>query len=143
MKRRFLLGVILAAGVWGLTGCVSTLDGRHRAAVPFVNDTLVTLYERTPKECWTATRDVLAHRGQIASEDFQRNTIEAAVAQRRVWVRVEPFDQPPRQVTRVSIQVRGKAGGTDMDLAAQIQTEIAVRLATDNLAPATTTGTAR
>ena len=136
MKLRFLVGAILAVCTLWLTGCVSTLDGRHRAGVRFVNDTLVDLYERSPKECWTATKDVLSHNGQIVSEDFQRNTIQASVADKTVWVKIEPVDQ---RVTRVSVQVRGKAGGGDMEMAAQTKTQIAVRLATGNLTPATGT----
>jgi hypothetical protein len=130
MKLRFLVCVVVLVGTLGLTGCVSTLDGRHQVGWPLSDDTLVSLYERTPKECWTASKDVLTHDGQIVAEDFQRNTIEASRANKSVWVRVEPVDQ---KVTRVTIQVRS----ADMELAAQIQTEIAVRLATGNLTPAT------
>lgn len=134
MKRRILLAVVGVVSLVWVSGCVSTLDGRYRAGVPFVNDRLENLYERSLKECWAAAKDVLAHRGQIASEDFQRNTIEASIHKRRVWVRVEPVDQ---RVTRVTIQVRGPAGAPDMDLTSQLRTEIAVRLATGTLTPAT------
>lgn len=130
MKLRIFLGSILAVCTLWLTGCVGTLDGRHEVGWPLNDDTLISLYERTPKECWTASRDVLAHDGQIVAEDFQRNTIEAAKANKTIYVRIEPVDL---KVTRVTIQVRG----ADMELAAQIQTEIAVRLATGNLTPAT------
>jgi hypothetical protein len=134
MKGRIGLVMVGVLGLVWLSGCVSTLDGRYRPGVPFVNDRLENLYERSVKECWTAAKDVLSHRGQIANEDYQRNTIEASIDKRHAWVRIQPVDQ---RVTRVTIQVRGPAGGPDMDLASQLRTEIAVRLATGTLAPAT------
>ena len=115
-----------------LTGCVSTVDGRHRAGVPFIKDEVEGRYERPVLECWAAAKDVLAFNGQLTSEDHQRSTLQATVNQGNVWVKVEPLDQ---KVTRVIIQTR-KSGGTDRQLAAEIKSQIAIRLATGNLTPA-------
>jgi hypothetical protein len=41
--------------------------------------------------------------------------------------------------TRILVQARGKAGGADMEMAAFIDKQIAVRLASGNLTPATPT----
>jgi hypothetical protein len=63
-----------------------------------------------------------------------RSTLEASVNTRTVWVKVEPADQ---QTTRVVVQARTKSGGTDLELASEIDKQIAIRLATGNLSPAT------
>ena len=135
-KCTLLLIVALAAGI--LTGCVGTVDGRHRAGMPLVNDRVQATYERSPQEIWTAAKDVIAHNGVLTSEDVLKATLEGAVDARRVWVRVEPVDG---KVTRVTVQVRTKAGGTDVPLAGEIDKQIALRLATGNLSPAQATTT--
>jgi hypothetical protein len=140
MKRRFLLCVGALAGVLWLSGCVSTVDGRHRAGVPFIKDTIEGRYERPVLECWAAAKDVLTHNGQLASEDHQRSSLQASINERTVWVKVEPLDQ---KVTRVIVQTRGKGGGSDLELASEIDKQIAVRLATGNLSPSSPARPAR
>jgi hypothetical protein len=110
------------------------MDGRHRAAVPFVKDKVEALYERPPQQVWTAAKDVLRYNGTLVSDDTLRATLEAVVSQRRVWVHVDPVDA---RVTRVRVQVRTRGGGTDMEMAGEIDKQIAIRLATGNLTPAT------
>ena len=85
---------------------------------------------------WAAAKDVLKFNGTLYSEDHLRSTLEASVDTRTVWVKVEPVDQ---RITKVSVQVRTKAGGADIALAGEIDKEIAVRLATGNLTPASKT----
>lgn len=116
----------------GLTGCVETVDGRHRAAIPLRADKVEGRYERSPAELWTAAKDVLKHQGTLTSEDTLRNVLEANVDERRVWVKVEEFDS---KITRVIVQARTKGGSGDMEMAAFIDKQIAVRLATGNLTP--------
>jgi hypothetical protein len=85
-------------------------------------------------EIWQAAKDVLSFNGKLYSEDVMRSTLEASVNTRTVWVKVEPADQ---QTTRVVVQARTKSGGTDLELASEIDKQIALRLATGNLSPAT------
>ena len=115
------------------SGCVNTVDGRHQAGVPFVADKIQARYERPPQEIWTAAKDVLSYQGKLYSEDRIQNTLEAAVDTRTVWVKVDPVDE---KVTSVTVQARTKGGGTDRALAAEIDKQIAVRLASGNLTPA-------
>ena len=68
------------------------------------------------------------------SEDHQRSTLQANINKRVVWVKVEPLDN---KVTRVIIQARTSAGGSDKDLNAELKAQITARLATGNLSPAT------
>jgi len=126
----FLAGVVLAGA---LTGCVGTVDGRHRMGMPLVNDRITASYERAPQEIWTAAKDVISYNGVLTSEDVLKATLEGAVDARKVWIKVEPVDT---KVTRVVVQVRSKAGGTDVALAGELDKQIALRLATGNLAPA-------
>jgi hypothetical protein len=117
-----------------ISGCVTSIDGRQRAGVPFVKDRLESRYERSPMEIWQAAKDVLNFNGKLYSEDVMRSTLEASVNTRTVWVKVEPADQ---HTTRVVVQARTKGGGTDLELASEIDKQIALRLATGNLTPAT------
>ena len=99
-----------------------------------MKDTTSRRYERATLEVWAAAKDVLKFNGTLYSEDTLRSTLEGSVDTKTVWIKVEPVDQ---RVTKVSVQVRKKSGAADLDLAGEIQTEIAVRLATGNLTPAT------
>ncbi len=131
MKTKMLLGLL--GGVVLLAGCVSTVNDRHAAAVPFVKDRFEGRYERPPDQVYAAAVDVLKFNGAIERESVinpgpnQAHTIEAKVNGRSVWVRVESVDP---KVTSVVVQVRTKGGGADLDLTQELQKEIAVKLAT-------------
>jgi hypothetical protein len=136
MKLKWIFSLALAVTALGVTGCVETIDGRHRAGVPIVRDRVEGRYDRTPADLWAAAKDVLKHQGTLVSEDTLKNVLEASIDERRVWVKVEEFDT---KTTRILVQARGKAGGADMEMAAYIDKQIAVRLASGNLTPATPT----
>jgi hypothetical protein len=129
-----LLALGLGGALLALTGCVGTLDGKHAGAIPFLNDKHESRYERTPEQVLTAARDTLAFNGVLKIDNLTGNTLEAKVDRRRVWILAEPVAST---MTRVVIQVRTKMGGTDKRLAADLDKQIAVRLATGNLSPAT------
>ncbi len=132
-KNCFLLLASLVGAVL-ISGCVSTVDGRREAGVPFLRDRVEGRYERPPMDVWAAAKDVLAFNGTLYGEDTLRSTLEASVDSKTVWVKVEAVDP---KITKVTVQVRAKGGGTDLALAGEIDKEIAVRLATGNLTPAT------
>jgi hypothetical protein len=132
MRLKWILFPALLAAVVFLSGCVETLDGRHRAGVPWVNDQIKSRYNRTPAECWAAAIDVLKFQGTVTSEDSLRSVIQAVVDERNVWVLINPYDG---KSTQVIVQARS-GGGTDMQMAAFIDKEIAVRIATGHLTPA-------
>jgi hypothetical protein len=97
-----------------------------------VKDRVEARYERPPMEIWAAAKDVLAYNGTLYSEDTLKSTLEASVNSRKVWVYVVPLDT---QVTQLVIQARTKAGGADVELAGELDKQIAIRLATGNLSP--------
>lgn len=115
-----------------LAGCVETVDGRHRAGMPMQKDRLVGRYERPIAEVFAAAEDVLRFHGTVSSADKVRNTLQGVVEGRNIWIAVEPVDT---QVSRVLVQAR-KSGLGDPDLAAYLDKEIAVRLITGKMNPA-------
>jgi hypothetical protein len=127
------------AAVLGLavlaTGCISTVDNRRAAGVPFVKDKIQARYERPMDQVFQAAKEVIQYNGALVQETTlqnQTNTVngmakvaEGKISQNTVWVRVEQAD--PR-VTAVTVQARTKGGGTDIDLAAEIDKQIALKL---------------
>lgn len=134
MKLKITLVCLLALLVCIGAGCVNTVDGRQQVGVPFIKDKKVALYERSPMEIWNAAKDVLNFNGRLYGEDVMQSTLEASVNTRTVWVKVEPVDGG---TTRVTVQARTKGGGSDLDLASDIDKQIALRLQSGNLTPAT------
>ncbi len=133
MKMKLLLLSAFCAGAVCLTGCINTLDGRQTMGVPLVKDTVTARYERPPLDIWAAAKDVLKNNGTLYSEDTLQSTLEASVDRKTVWVKVEPVDQ---RITKVTVQVRTKGGAADIALAGEIDKQIALRLVTGNLTPA-------
>lgn len=132
MKMKWILWL----GAWVMTlvisGCVTGLDGRQRPGMPLVKRTIESRYKRPATEIWTAAKDVLKYNGTLYSEDLLKSTLEGAVNERTVWVKVEELDP---QVTRVTVQTLTKGGLADLELAGEIDKQIAIRLATGNLTP--------
>jgi hypothetical protein len=113
-----------------LSGCVRTVDGRREAGIPLVKDKIVRVYERPVMQCWAAAKDVLNANGTVFSEDVMQSTVSAHVDTKTVRAKVESIEA---NMTRVTVQVRTKAGNTDLDLAGEIDKQIALRLATGQL----------
>ena len=113
-------------------GCVSTVDNRKEAGNPFVKDKIVRVYERPVMQCWDAAKQVLAANGAIFGEDVMQSTISARVDTRTVRVKVESIDP---KMTRITVQVRTKARNADLDLAGEIDKQIALLLTTGQLPP--------
>ena len=132
-KNVFVLLTISVLAIFA-GGCVSTVDSRREAGNPLVQDKIVRVYERPVMQCWAATKDVLNVNGTVFSEDVMQSTVSARVDTRTVRVKVESIDP---KMTRVTVQVRTKFGNSDLDLAGEIDKQIALRLATGQL-PAST-----
>ncbi len=130
MKTKIVMAfcgaLILAAG------CVSTVNDRKTAAVPFVKDRIEGRYERPVDQVFQAAKEVVGSLGNLTNEGTLYNqtntvkTVEGKVNQCNVWVRIEGLDP---KVTSVIVQVRTKGGGADIDLAAQVEKQIALKLA--------------
>jgi hypothetical protein len=108
------------------TGCVRTVDNRREYGNPLVKDRVVRVYERPVMQCWTAAKDVLAINGTVINEDVMQSTVSARVDTRTVRVKTEAVDS---KMTRVTTSVRTKMGNSDLDLAGEIDKQIALRLA--------------
>jgi hypothetical protein len=131
MKMKFCLLVAIAATL--TAGCINTVSGNKAGAVPLVRDRVEGRYERPAATVLQAAKEVLAYNGMVTAETKLATTnnipalaLEGKVNQRSVWVRVEQVD--PR-ISAVTVQARTKWGGRDLDLAHQLEKEIAVKLA--------------
>ena len=125
----FLGLAVLAAG------CVNTVSGRKTAGVPFIKDKIEAQYPRQMDQVYQAALEVIQFNGAVVNEGVlhgQTNavnnivkTIEGNVNQRTVWVRVQQIDS---KVTALTVQTRTSGGGSDVDLAAMIDKQIALKL---------------
>ena len=131
MKTKFfaLFAVATLAGTGALvTGCVETVDGRTQAGVPFVKDSIEGRYERSVPQVLEAARAVLKFNGKLTGDNSVNNSLVGRVNQTTVYVKVDEIDSA-KPVTRVVVQVRGGGGGTDIDLAHELEKQIALQLA--------------
>jgi hypothetical protein len=113
-------------------GCVSTVNDRKTAGVPFVKDKLENRYQRSVDTVYGASVDVMKRLGTISRESIinpgtnEVKAIEGKVNDRSIWIRVQAVDP---NVTAVTVQARTSAGGTDISLTHDISTQIAIKLA--------------
>ncbi|MEI6177232.1 MAG: DUF3568 family protein [Verrucomicrobiota bacterium] len=121
-----LLGMLVVA-----VGCISTVNDRSTAGVPFVKDKLENRYERPVSQVYSASVEVVGRLGTIARESVinpgtnEVKTIEGKVSERKVWVRVQAVDP---NITAVTVQARTSGGGADILLTHDIATQIALAL---------------
>ena len=131
MKTKML--VALLGAVLVVSGCIDTVAGRKKAGVPWLKDAVENRYERSVDQAFEAAKEVVKTDGVLNSESILHSetnavkTVEGKINQRDVWVRVESLNP---QVTSVKVQVRTQAGGSDIDLAHQVASEITAKLAT-------------
>lgn len=132
MKIKFLAALAGFIGaVIFITGCVGTVAGGKTGGTPFVKDKIEGQYERSVAEVLDAAKKVIVANGVLVKETTlhsETNTVQAIegkVNQRNVWVRVEPVDS---KVSAVTVQVRTQGGGSDIDLAHELEKQIALKL---------------
>jgi hypothetical protein len=124
------LAILLGAVIVG-AGCVNTVDERKTAGVPFIKDRVGGRYERSVDQVTQAAKQVVSANGVLINESTlydQTNavkTVEGKVNQRTVWVRIEYVDP---KVTEVTVQTRTSGGGTDIELAHELEKQIALKL---------------
>lgn len=132
MKIKFLAllsGVVVALAA---TGCYSKVSGGGRFGVPFAKDKVYGVYEKSVEAVYSAAAQTMKDKGVISSEstvnESPTNTIRTIVGrvdQRNIYIRVEPQDV---NLTRIEVQARTPAGGTDLPLAHTLEKEIALRM---------------
>ncbi|HEX7862839.1 MAG TPA: hypothetical protein VF773_21080 [Verrucomicrobiae bacterium] len=125
MTKTFSFFAILFLAL--VTGCVSRVDDRKTVGMPFVKDTIEGRYQRPPAAIFAAAKSVLELNGTLTGENTINNSLEAKVDNRTVVIKV---DEVEPGVSRVLIQARKKGGAGDVDLAAELDKQIALKLAT-------------
>jgi hypothetical protein len=120
------LGVAIIA-----TGCIKTVGGTRVAAVPFQKDRVEGRYQRSVDQVYQAAVQVVQSDGVMVTEFIPHDTtntvraLQGKVNQCNVWMRVAAVDP---QITQVTVQARTKWGNRDIDLAHQLEKEIALKL---------------
>jgi len=109
-----------------LTGCVSTVDGHSKMGVPLMKDSVDSRYERPLNTMINATKAVLGNIGKVVSHDVINNVVTAKVGDSTVWVKV--MEVEPR-LSAITVQARAKGGAADVDLASEVDKQIALHLA--------------
>jgi hypothetical protein len=126
MKKK-IFGLLLAglSSVW-FSGCISTVDGHKHAGVPFKKDTISGRYERTVPQLFEAAKAVILANGTLQADNRVNNSLVGKVDTRTVYIKIDE-DEPT--ISRVTVQVRKASGGADIDLASELEKQIALRLA--------------
>ncbi len=127
-----IFGILIGAVILVTVGCVSTVNDRTTGGVPFVKDKVEGRYERPVEPIFQAAKQVVSELGTLVNEGTlysQTNapvkTVQGKVNQRNVWIRIAPVDA---KVTSVLVQARTAGGGADLDVAHEIEKEIALKL---------------
>ncbi|PAW84002.1 MAG: hypothetical protein B9S33_12645 [Pedosphaera sp. Tous-C6FEB] len=125
-KLIFALLAVLAVGV---TGCISTVNGHRSAGVPFRKDSIVSRYQIPVTQILDAAKEVLAGEknglGVLQAENRVNNSLVAKVNTRTVYLKVTEVEP---NISEIVVQVRTDAGWPDVDWAAEIDKQIALRL---------------
>jgi hypothetical protein len=128
MRFKFFSLVLLSSVLALATGCVETVDGHMKAGMPLTQDKIVKRFDRSLAQTITATRTVLTRDGRLEVDNIAANTFQAQIKNHdkweTVWVKLEEVES---KLTQVTVQARTTMG-TDIDLAADISTRIALQL---------------
>jgi hypothetical protein len=124
-----LAGIILVNA-----GCVSTVSDTSSPAMTWSTDKITARYQRSVDQVYSAAVAVIKNNGELLTEYIPHdstNTVRALygkVNQKNVWVRVEAVD-PNTPITQLTIQSRSSMGVSDVSLASELVTEVALQLA--------------
>ncbi len=122
-----LAGLVVVAA-----GCVSTVSGTHSPAVTWSQDSVEGRYQRSVDLVYQASVAVIQHNGVVITEYIPHDTtnnvrsLQGKVNERNVWVSVTAVDPT---VTQVIVQARSSWGVSDIELAHEMEKEIALQLA--------------
>ena len=125
VMKKLLVVSLLAAVVSVSSGCYSTETGRTKFGLPFAKDSIVSRYSKPVATVFAAAKEVLAFNGTLTSENLIDNTVTAKADSKTIYVKVTEVEAG---IAEVATQVRGSAGGPDVDLAAEIDKQIAIKL---------------
>ncbi len=113
------------------TGCFSTVTDTKKAGMPLVQDQVEGRYPRSMDQVYQAAVHVVQNDGAVITEFIPHDTtnvvrsLQGKVNECNVWLRVEAVDPG---TTAVVVQARTKWGNSDIELAHQVEKEIALQL---------------
>ncbi|HUB86768.1 MAG TPA: DUF3568 family protein [Verrucomicrobiae bacterium] len=132
MKTKIFAAFAALAGVLIIaTGCVSTVSGTKSPALTWSKDRVSERYQCSVDQLYQASLAAVQNDGVLITEFIPHDTtntaraLQAKVNQHNVWVRVEAVDPT---ITQVTVQARSSAGLSDVGLASQVMTDIALQL---------------
>jgi hypothetical protein len=130
MKKKIF--AVLAGAAIIATGCVQTVSDTDTFALSINRDSVSGRYNRPVDEVYQAAVKVVQTDGALVTEYVPHNytnivrSVEGRVNDHKVWIRVGQIDP---KVSQVDVEARTKAGLTDIDLAHQLEKEVALELA--------------
>jgi hypothetical protein len=139
MKWKIFAAVTGAALLAG--GCVKTVSDTHTGAIWFGKDRVPGRYERSTEEVYRAAFKVMNNNGVVIQEYIPHDTsnnvrsLYGKVSENKVWISVAADDDP--KVTTVVVEARTKWGSSNIDLAHQLEKEIALQLQLQSESPST------
>jgi hypothetical protein len=113
-------------------GCVKTVSDTHAPAIWFGKDRVPGRYERSIDQVYKAAFTVISNNGVVVTEYIPHDTsngvrsLQGKVNQCDVWVRVSSEDDP--KITSIVVQARTKWGNSNIELAHELEKEIALQL---------------
>ena len=113
------------------TGCVNTVSGTKSPAMSWGQDRFENKYERSADQVYQASITVIKNNGVLITEYIPHNATNAErslygkVNQHNVWISVAAVE--PR-ITQLTVQVRSPAGFRDLNIAHELEKEIALQL---------------
>jgi len=123
--KYFVSCVLLSIMLAGTAGCYSTANGSKQAGVPWLKDSVEGRYERPMDQIYEAAIEVLRFNGTVVNENRINHSLTARVDTRTAWVRIEELSPT---ITRVLVQARTKWGRPDVDMASELEKQIALQL---------------
>ena len=130
MKKGFFAIIIIAAVC--VSGCVSTVNDDRTAGLKLSTDKVENRYDRPLPDVYQAAIRAVKSLGELSRESTllttsnQVKALEGKVNDVPVWVRVEAIE--PR-ITEVVVQARTTWGGSQVAIASQLATQIALEIA--------------
>ncbi len=124
-----LVGIIIVNA-----GCVSTVSNTSSPALTWSTDKITARYQRSIDQVYQAAVTVIQNNGVMITEYIPHdttNTVRALygkVNDKNVWVRVEVVDAN-KPISELTIQARSSWGVSDVGLASELVTEVALQLA--------------
>ena len=129
-----MAGIALIAG-----GCVKTESGTHTPAIWFGKDRVPGRYPRSVEEVYRAAFTVMGRNGVVVQEFIPHDTsnnvrsLYGKVGDEKVWISVQAEDDP--KITSIVVEARTKWGNANIELAHELEKEIALQLQSQSSSP--------